>query len=295
MRAQAHSRPMLFGIAAAALIATSPAVAGFKIRAARIAAGDLWVMGEVDEPNTAVTLDDSFTEKSDSRGRFQFQIPYHPATCAVVLKTARQARAVVIANCGQRGPAGPEGPPAPPRSADLGEPPPVGPSGSKRPEPPFTEKAAFDVSCALKAALYVAPNGFQMWVTRKGSIRPPRSSGASAPQREVVLQVSIGGDVASLRGPDYEAMLRAGPPQEVEAATGQLVNWERLVEGLPGSIQIISDTGPEAVARLTFKECGSSPRRAPPRPSAAEASPSSPETPRASPPAARPLPQGALP
>jgi hypothetical protein len=295
MRAQAHSRPMLFGIAAAALIATSPALAEFKIRAARIAAGDLWVMGEVDEPNTAVTLDDSFTEKSDSRGRFQFQIPYHPATCAVVLKTARQARAVVIANCGQRGPAGPEGPPAPPRSADLGEPPPVGPSGSKRPEPPSTEKAALDVSCALKAALYVAPNGFQMWVTRKGSIRPPRSSGASAPQREVVLQVSIGGDVASLRGPDYEAMLRAGPPQEVEAATGQLVNWERLVEGLPGSIQIISDTGPEAVARLTFKECGSSPRRAPTRPPAAEASPSPPETPRASPPAARPLPQGALP
>jgi hypothetical protein len=140
MRAQAYSSPMLVGIAAAALVATSPALAEFKIRAARIAAGDLWVMGEVDEPNTAVTLDDSFTEKSDSRGRFQFRIPYHPATCAVVLKTARQARAVVIANCGQRGLAGPEGPPALRGSADLGEPPPVGPSRSRKPEPPTTEK-----------------------------------------------------------------------------------------------------------------------------------------------------------
>src|SRR5215217_2100704 len=87
-----------------------PAVSGFTITNATIAEGDLRVDGLVDEPNTAILLDDGYTENTDRSGRFQFRIAYHPATCTVVLKTERQSRAVVIANCGQRGPAGPPGP-----------------------------------------------------------------------------------------------------------------------------------------------------------------------------------------
>jgi len=74
--------------------------AEFAIHGARIAAGDLWVLGEVDEPNVAVTLDDSFTERTDSRGRFRLWIAYHPALCTVVLKSPTQSRVMVIGNCG---------------------------------------------------------------------------------------------------------------------------------------------------------------------------------------------------
>src|SRR4051794_24428449 len=76
-----------------------PARAGFTITGATITEGNLWIVGQLDEPNIAVTLDDSFTENTDPRGRFEFRIAYHPATCTVVLKTERQSRAVVIANC----------------------------------------------------------------------------------------------------------------------------------------------------------------------------------------------------
>src|SRR4051794_20128454 len=75
-----------------------PAVSGFTITQATIAEGDLRVDGQVDEPNTAITLDGGYTENTDRSGRFQFRIAYHPATCTVVLKTERQSRAVVIAN-----------------------------------------------------------------------------------------------------------------------------------------------------------------------------------------------------
>jgi hypothetical protein len=268
--------PLLVSVIAATLMAASPALAEFKIRAARIAEGDLWVMGEVDEPNTAITLDETYTERTDSRGRFQFRTPYHPATCTVLLKTARQARAVVIADCGQRGPAGPEGPPGPP-----------GFRGPFTPEPDQHEPASLPVSCSRRAALYVAPNGFQVWVTRKGVIRYTSTARLTAARQEVVLQVSIGGETASLRGADYAAMLRGGPPQEIEVTTGQLINWERLVDALPTTIRIASETGTQAIAELTFKECGSAPV-APTVPPAAQA-------PRESPLPTRPLPQGALP
>jgi hypothetical protein len=104
-----------------------PAAAQFEITAARIAAGDLIVMGLVGAPNSEVTLDDRFTETSDARGRFTFRIAYHPATCIVELKARAHRRSVVIASCGQMGPRGEPGPVGPPGS--RGEPGPRGPEG----------------------------------------------------------------------------------------------------------------------------------------------------------------------
>lgn len=49
--------------------------AEFSISAARIAEGHLIVMGQVDEPNTDVSLDDVFTEPTDGSGRFTFRPP----------------------------------------------------------------------------------------------------------------------------------------------------------------------------------------------------------------------------
>jgi hypothetical protein len=109
--AVAPSLMRVTGLTLTLTASVQPAATGFTIMGATIAEGDLWIVGQVDEPNTAITLDGSFTENTDRRGRFEFRIAYHPATCTVVLKTERQSRAVVIANCGQRGPAGPPGPP----------------------------------------------------------------------------------------------------------------------------------------------------------------------------------------
>src|SRR5215207_9234315 len=151
---------------AAFMMIVAPAVDGraeFSIHSARIAEGDLWVVGQVNEPDVAVTLDDSFTERTDSRGRFRFRIAYHPALCTVVLKTPTQSRVVVIGNCGQRGPQGPQGP--------QGEAGPPGPPGREGPPDPARTGTTQDVTgrtnvdCGSQAALYSGDGGFETWVT----------------------------------------------------------------------------------------------------------------------------------
>ncbi len=109
----------LLSIATGALAtpAAPSALAEIKISGARITEGQLWVLGQADELNTAVTLDDAFEQRTDGRGRFEFRVVYHPATCIVTVKTAAQAKQAVVANCGQAGPKGdpgPEGRPGPP-------------------------------------------------------------------------------------------------------------------------------------------------------------------------------------
>src|SRR3954469_5274536 len=155
---------ILVGGSAALILPASvpPAVSGFAITQASITEGNLGVTGQVDEPNTAITLDDSFTENTDPRGRFEFRIAYHPATCTVVLKTERQSRAVVIANCGQRGPAGPPGAIAPALSAAVSNP---APSAQDRVSEGTVEQG---IQCGPQAALYQAENGSTVWITRKG-------------------------------------------------------------------------------------------------------------------------------
>jgi hypothetical protein len=258
----------------------APVSAAITIRGARIAEGDLLIIGQVDEPNTTVSLDDSYFEKSDSRGRFEFRLGYHPATCTVILKTEKQVRVVVVANCGQRGPAGPEGPPGAPAPVAA---PTLPQREAARPEVPRPE-----VSCGQKAALYEATNGFRMWVTRKGLLRLPALPQRQAAQQDVVLQVSINGGIASLRGPSFSAMTRGGPPQEIEQAARQPINWERLTDALPEAIEVVPDGGAGVLARLTFKACGSPPRAVQPKPSA------KPDAERMDAPPSRPLPQGAL-
>jgi hypothetical protein len=265
---------------AIALGMIAPASAAITIRGARIAEGDLLIIGQVDEPNTTVSLDDSYFEKTDSRGRFEFRLGYHPATCTVILKTEKQVRVVVVGNCGQRGPAGPEGPP--------GAPAPVAAPALPRNEAARPDVPRSEISCGLKAALYEAANGFRMWVTRKGLLRASALPQRQTAQQDLVLQVSINGGTASLRGPSFSAMTRGGPPQEIEQAARQPINWERLTDALPEVIEVVPDGGTGVLARLTFKECGSPPRAVPPSPSA------KPDAERMDAPPSRPLPQGAL-
>lgn len=143
---------MRISFAAALAIVAIPgsvAAADMSISGARIAEGDLIVVGQVDEPDTEITLDDMFSERTDRRGRFTFRVAYHPATCIVVLKAAAKQRSVVIGNCGQIGPRGEPGPVGPP--GDRGEPGPPGPMG-----PPGLSAEAADLE-ALRPPLRGLP------------------------------------------------------------------------------------------------------------------------------------------
>src|SRR3954453_21745631 len=116
----------------------TPALAAFQVEAAKITAGELWVLGSVDEPDAEITLDGQFARKTDAKGNFEFRIVYHPATCIATLRTTKQGRSVVVGECGQQGlqapglvgPAGPRGDTGPPGiPGQVGPAGPVGPMG----------------------------------------------------------------------------------------------------------------------------------------------------------------------
>jgi hypothetical protein len=227
-----------------------PAFAEFTIVGARIAEGDLWVIGQVDEPNTSVTLDGSYTETSDGRGRFQFRIAYHPATCTVILKTERQSRAVVVANCGQRGPQGEPGPPGP--SVPIRQ--------LDQPQPERAQGSG--LACDTKAALYEADKGLKLWVTRSGTIeRDAALNPLSGQGPDVVLQVNVSGSIATAYGPDFASLLRGGPPDRLEAGRGRRIAWSAKLDRLPDALQIVSEDGSGTLARFRFKQCGAVPER----------------------------------
>ena len=101
-------------LVAGALAAAGPAAAEITVAVARITEGALWVIGQVDQPEAEVTLDDAFREKADRRGYFRFRIIHHPYSCIVRLKSGNDAQEAVVAGCGQAGPPGPAGSAGPP-------------------------------------------------------------------------------------------------------------------------------------------------------------------------------------
>ena len=103
-------------------------MAEIEIYGARIVAGDLLIMGRVDQPSVPVSLEGHFTATSDSRGRFTFEVPYHPATCIVTLTAGAESRKAVVGGCaqpmpGQAGPPGLKGDPGPPGPRGVAGPP----------------------------------------------------------------------------------------------------------------------------------------------------------------------------
>jgi hypothetical protein len=115
-------------LVAGALAAAGPAAAEITVAVARITEGALWVIGQVDQPEAEVTLDDAFREKADRRGYFRFRIIHHPYSCIVRLKSGNDAQEAVVAGCGQAGPPGPAG--------SAGPPGPRGPQGERGPAGP---------------------------------------------------------------------------------------------------------------------------------------------------------------
>ena len=276
---------------AAAVVSTlttgTPALAEFTIVGARIAEGDLWVIGQVDEPNTPVTLDGSYTETSDGSGRFQFRIAYHPATCTVILKTERQSRAVVVANCGQRGPQGEPGPPGP--SVPIRQ--------LDQPQPERVQGS--DLACGTMAALYEADKELKLWVMRSGTIeRDAALNPLSGQGSDVVLQVNVGGSIATAYGPNFASLLRGGPSERLEAERGRRIAWSAKLDRLPDALQIVSEDGSGTLARFRFKQCRAAPSAKPDTPRLVKAKPrKAPPPPEArgqEAPSSPPIPQGAI-
>lgn len=128
--AAAPSRPARTGVQAA-----RPPVQPIQVWDARIEGGDLHVTGSVRKSGVTVTLDDDISVLSDRRGRFEFRLPYRPATCVAVIKAGEDEREAVVANCAPEGPAGKPGEPGPagPQgTAGLQGPP--GPTGAEGPK-----------------------------------------------------------------------------------------------------------------------------------------------------------------
>jgi hypothetical protein len=261
----------------AAAVLPSAALGNIAIVDAHIGEGDLWIVGHADEPDTEVSLDDSFTTKADARGNFQFRIAYHPSTCMVMVKTERFQRAVVVANCGQRGPQGEQGPPGPAPAAGIAAVPPA-PSA---PSPIAPPAPAPQIACAAKTPLYTADNGFKMWVVRRGNLAP----GGAEPR--IVLQVNIDGSLATAHGPDFAHMQTSGRAAQLEQQSGGRIAWDQKLGPLPDTIEIVSEGSGDPISRLRFKECGT-----PPRGKAEPAARSPQPEPRAEAPPAFPIPQG---
>jgi hypothetical protein len=54
---------------ACAVLTAGSALAEIGISGARITEGQLWVLGQADEANASISLDDAFEQTTDNRGR----------------------------------------------------------------------------------------------------------------------------------------------------------------------------------------------------------------------------------
>jgi len=128
-----------FALACALVTASAlPSVADIWVEDARIAAGDLRITGRVSKGGEVVVLDDDVSVQADRRGRFSFRVPYMPQrNCTVTLKSGRDEREAVVANCGLTGAQGDKGEPGPTGAqGPRGEPGPAGPAGAAGPPGP---------------------------------------------------------------------------------------------------------------------------------------------------------------
>jgi len=128
-----------FGSVLMMCIAASQSEAAVSIAEAKIANGKLVVSGAGASGNEDVMLDGKFTVKSSRRGRFSFEVVYHPTGCIVEVSSKDQRVKAVVADCGQQGPAGPPGPAG--TIGQSGPPGPPGPAGSAGSNPETKSEA----------------------------------------------------------------------------------------------------------------------------------------------------------
>lgn len=93
---------------AAALAWCGPASAAPEITLAAIATGRLYIVGTTERPHMPVVLEDKFRTESDEKGRFQYELVYHPSRCIVSAMIDGKSVEAVVSNCGQTCTAAPQ-------------------------------------------------------------------------------------------------------------------------------------------------------------------------------------------
>jgi hypothetical protein len=125
------------------LTSLSYAAGSIDVDMAMIANGELKIFGRLAPPRmSSVLLDEKYDVRSDRDGRFSFQIPYHPETCIVTLRSESASRQAVVGYCSR--PHVVQVATAPPKSAPVtpaantpkGEVGPRGPQGVAGPQGP---------------------------------------------------------------------------------------------------------------------------------------------------------------
>lgn len=149
-------------------------------------------------------------------------------------------------------PAEPAPAPAPvPRPA---EPPRAPAPGIDRAPLDATFAAPPTIACGSQAARFEGEKGFEIFVTRVGRAQVENPLRPLTPETTEVLQVAIGGKLATAYGPDLSALRRGGPPGAIEAQLGTTIRWQETLPPLPDPLSIVSEDG-RPVARLGFRDC----------------------------------------
>ena len=118
--------------------------------------------------------------------------------------------------------------------------------------------------CGARAARYSGPKGFDLVVMRRGQASVPNPLRPLTPEVTQVLQVAIGGKLATAYGPDLTALRRGTAPNALEAQLGAPIRWEPSLPDLPDPLAIVAEDG-TPLASLAFRECVAPPAvRAPP-------------------------------
>jgi hypothetical protein len=132
---------------------------------------------------------------------------------------------------------------------------------AKPPKPsssPPSAKPNSPNECGTRLRTYWAGSGPQVHVIRTGMLTEQKPLDPSISSEVRVLEVTISGKVATAYGPAFDAMRRGGPPRQLEEERGNAVKWDRDLASLPQTIEILSEDGPEIVARLRFIGCRAS-------------------------------------
>jgi hypothetical protein len=128
------------------------------------------------------------------------------------------------------------------------------------------------IACEAKAARFEGEKGIEVFVTRVGRAQVENPLRPLTPETTEVLQVVIGGKLATAYGPDLSALRRGGPPGAIEAQLGTGIRWQEGLPALPDPLAIVSEDG-RPLARLGFRECAEAPAVKAPPPVAARKEP----------------------
>jgi hypothetical protein len=169
-----------------------------------------------------------------------------------------------------------------------------------RPAPPQTAAPAVKAAespeaCGRSPAIYWAGSGPRVTVARQGALasRKPLEPDSAAVAM-VVLEVRINEKAATAYGPGFDELRRGGPPGQLEQESGAAIRWSDGLAGLPATLTVVAEEGPEVIARLRFERCAARAERPRerPRPAPRQAPTPDPAPKRDTPPTA--LPRGAI-